>query len=151
MEISCRKLMLMLFVASFTVIFTVVLPLHWMRSTTADADDVEPPYNSVSLHDLLTNVYGENDHIFAVQPAARHSNATAPREVRRVKNREEKREEGLARARSSIRKVALGDDRSNLTPPSTSHNDGYIPAGAVYHNPRLFYQYILFHFFPSVP
>jgi hypothetical protein len=66
--------------------------------------------------------------------------------VRKVKNREEKREEGLARARSSIRKVALGDHRSNLT-PSTPHNDGYIPAGAVYHNPRLFYQYILFLFF----
>ncbi|KAK2445964.1 putative glycosyltransferase [Trifolium repens] len=136
MEICCRKLISMLFLASFTVIFMVMLPLHWMRSTTAK---VKPSYNSVSLHELRTNVYDKNDHLFAVQPAGRHLNATVAREVRKVKNREEKREEGLARARSSIRKVALGDHRSNLT-PSTPHNDGYIPAGAVYHNPRLFYQ-----------
>jgi hypothetical protein len=65
--------MSMLFLASFTVIFMVMLPLHWMRSTTAK---VKPSYNSVSLHELRTNVYDKNDHLFAVQPAGRHLNAT---------------------------------------------------------------------------
>lgn len=50
-------------------------------------------------------------------------------------SKEEKREEGLARARASmrLRRAVLADQRSNL-------QDDDIPAGAVYRNPRLFYQ-----------
>lgn len=52
-------------------------------------------------------------------------------------SREEKLELGLAQARASIRKAA---NDSNL---STSSID-YIPSSSVYHNPRAFYQLVLF-------
>lgn len=67
-----------------------------------------------------------------------------------IKSEEEKREEELARARDSMRKAALEDSRRNLTRSSTSRNDEYVSAEAVYHNPRLFYQYILSSFSSSL-
>ncbi|AES73607.2 transmembrane protein, putative [Medicago truncatula] len=100
---------------------------------------------SASLHHLQTKVSGENDYLLAVEFADGRSNGTVtlPKEVKKVKSREKKREEGLAGARSAMRKAALGNRRSNLTRSSTPYNDdGYIPTGAVYHNSRLFYQYI---------
>ncbi|XP_004501350.1 probable glycosyltransferase At5g25310 [Cicer arietinum] len=137
MKICHRHLLFattLLSLALFTVVY-MMLP----SNLTKFIIDTKPSY-SVSLHHLRTKVSGENDHLLAVRHTS-HSNATVTREVRKVKSKEEKREEGLARARGSIRKAALGDDRSNLSLSKSPHNnDGYIPAGAVYHNPRLFYQ-----------
>lgn len=53
----------------------------------------------------------------------------------RVNIREEKREEGLARARAAMRIAALTG--TNLT----THDNDDILAGTVYRNPRLFHQY----------
>lgn len=130
-------ILLILFLASFTVVF-ILLPSNLMSFI----NKFESSF-SASLHHLRTKVSSENDYLLAVEFADRHSNGTVtlPKEVKKVKSREKKREEGLARARSSMRKAALGNHKSNLTPSSTPYNnDGYIPTGAVYHNSRLFYQ-----------
>jgi len=55
-----------------------------------------------------------------------------------MKSREEKREEGLARARAAMRIAALAG--GNLTAPTTRDNDDIPAAGFLYRNPLLFYQ-----------
>ncbi|KAK7351374.1 hypothetical protein VNO77_10775 [Canavalia gladiata] len=97
------------------------------------------PVKFVQLHHFRREFSIENQ--LNVVGDASHSKNIITREVAKVKSREEKREEELARARASMRRAALGTDhRRNLTSP-TAHND--IPSAAVYRNPRLFYQYPL--------
>ncbi|CAK8568599.1 unnamed protein product [Lathyrus sativus] len=135
MEIRHGHLFLiLLLLASFVVIF-IALPSNLMRCIIG----LKPPF-SISLQNLRTRVSGGDDFLLAVEHAG-HSNSTVTRKVRKmIKSKEEKLEEKLARARDSMRKAALEDRRRNLTPSSTSRNNEYVSAEAVYHNPRLFYQ-----------
>lgn len=71
MEICYRHMFcatLLLFLASFTIIF-MVLPLQFVRITDSESS------HSVSLHHLRRKVSGDNHHLLAVEHAG-HSNST---------------------------------------------------------------------------
>ncbi|TKY74746.1 glycosyltransferase protein [Spatholobus suberectus] len=130
MKICRRRLFLFETLLLFLSLIVIewVLPWQLMRFTDSNPEYSDP------LHHFRRQVSGENQ-LRAVGDAA-HSNNNITREVARVKSREEMREEGLARARASMRIAALAG--RNLTPPTAHDKD--IPAGTVYRNPRLFYR-----------
>ncbi|KAI4316346.1 hypothetical protein L6164_024334 [Bauhinia variegata] len=134
------SVILSLFLVS--IISTLYLPAQFtelMRFTTS-----KPEY-SISMDQLRTKVSADRNQLRAVSfrehghhlHQSQSRNRTATRIVKRL-SREEMLEEGLARARASIRSIAV----SNLS-LATTHSDGggdIIPAGVVYRNPHLFYQ-----------
>ncbi|KAK7410253.1 hypothetical protein VNO78_00885 [Psophocarpus tetragonolobus] len=127
MRICCRFFVFQ-FLFLFLSLFVIECFLPWQFMRFADSN----LKYSASLRRQLS---GQNQLLQALGDAS-HSNNNRG-EVRVVKSREEKREEGLARARAAMRIAALAG--TNLTPPTTYY-DYDTAAAAVYRNPRLFYQ-----------
>ncbi|KAL9313271.1 hypothetical protein ACSQ67_018723 [Phaseolus vulgaris] len=134
MKLFRKRLFLFEFLLLFLslIIIERLLPWQFIRFTKSNLE------YSVSLHQLRRQVSGENQLLRPVKESSHSSNNTVTREVVRMKSREEKREEGLARARAAMRIAALAG--GNLTAPTTRDNDDIPAAGFLYRNPLLFYQ-----------
>ncbi|KAG5018613.1 putative glycosyltransferase [Glycine soja] len=127
----CRR---RLFLFQFVLLFLWLILIEWLHPWQFIRFTESNPEYSVSLHQLRRHLFGQNQlRADGDAAAAAHSNNTT-RDVVRVNIREEKREEGLARARAAMRIAALTG--TNLT----THDNDDILAGTVYRNPRLFHQ-----------
>ncbi|KAI4337300.1 hypothetical protein L6164_015733 [Bauhinia variegata] len=131
------SVILSLFLVS--IIAILYLPPQFTELTRFTISTLE---YSVPLEQLRTKVSGDRNQLRAVSfrkdgdhlHRSKARNRTATRIVKKL-SREKMLEEGLARARASIRSIAVSNHSSVI-----SHSDDYIPAGVVYRNPRLFYR-----------
>ncbi|KAJ7966203.1 Exostosin family protein [Quillaja saponaria] len=132
----------------FTVCVVSIVGVSLLSGKFSDMVRFTSSLNSIQMNEFRTKV--ESDYQVRAIRSDRYGvglysnklkNQTVIRKIGNL-SREEELEQGLARARASIRiAAAVTNSGSNLSSAAT-HNDydDYFPAGAVYRNPRSFYQ-----------